>query len=110
MGCHLSALEHLGAAVGGVGGSGGVVDEGELHAALEEDVVRGEAAVDDAARVRVPQRVAQLPRNLHLVVHRHLPVRGEGGQSGLKVYLQGNTFNHAVLHLFCIKATFSRLL
>lgn len=82
MGRHLSALEHLGAAVEGVGGAGGVVDEGELHAALEEDVVRGEAAVDDAARVRVPQRVAQLPRNLRLVVHRHLPEREGGREEG----------------------------
>ena len=45
---------------------------------LEEDVVRGEAAVDDAARVRVPQRGAQLPRHLHLVIHRHIPGRGGG--------------------------------
>ena len=81
LGRHLSAaltLEHLWAAVGGVVFACGVVDEGELDAALEEDVVRGEAAVDDAARVRVPQRGAQLPRHLHLVIHGHLPGR-EGG-------------------------------
>ena len=47
--------------------------------------MRGEAAVDDAAGVRVAQRVAQLPRNLHLVVHRHLP-EGELGTVGVSSF------------------------
>ena len=64
---------YLGAAVGGVGGPCGVVDEGQLDLVLQKDVLRGEAAVHDPARVDVPQGVGELSSHEHLVVDGHFP-------------------------------------
>ncbi len=71
--------------------AGGLDREGDSEvgdqrvAALEQDVLRFDVAVDNPASVRVPQRIGHLAGNPERFGNRELPVASEPGAEGLAV-------------------------